>query len=131
MSTRIVICDDEIHITRAVQIKLSRAGFDVEACADGQAAWEAIRRETPALLITDYQMPRMDGLSLCRKLRSEPETCALPIILLTAKGYELDGQETKAEFGVVDVVVKPFSPRELLQLVVKTLAAEPAATAVC
>lgn len=130
MAARIVICDDEAHITRAIQMKLSKAGFDVEACPDGQVAWEAIRRETPELLITDYQMPRLDGLSLCRKLRDEPQTATLPIILLTAKGYELDDEGTKHELQLVDIVVKPFSPRELLQLVEQTLSTAPAAAAV-
>ena len=71
MSTRIVVCDDESHIRRAISMKLTKGGFAVEAAPDGQAAWEAVCRETPAMVVTDYQMPRMDGLTLCRQLRSE------------------------------------------------------------
>ena len=121
MSTRIVVCDDEAHITRAISMKLTKGGFAVETAADGQAAWEAIQRETPAMLITDYQMPRMDGLSLCRQVRAETTTSHLPIILLTAKGFELDEDQLKAELGLSEIATKPFSPRELLKSVQNTL----------
>ena len=121
MGVRIIVCDDESHITRAVQMKLSKAGFDVETACDGEVAWEAIQRDPPELLITDYQMPRLDGLGLCRRLRSELSTHELPIILLTAKGFELDIEQMKSELRITSVVVKPFSPRELLALVQESL----------
>ena len=117
MSIRIVVADDEAHITRAVSMKLSKAGFAVETAHDGQAAWDAILREPPAMLITDFQMPRMDGLALCRQVRSEPSTREIPIILLTAKGFELDEQGIAEELQITQLVVKPFSPRELLRMV--------------
>lgn len=126
MSTRIVVCDDEAHITRAISMKLTKGGFAVETAPDGQAAWEAVCRSAPAMVITDYQMPRMDGLTLCRQLRSEPATSGLPIILLTAKGFELQDDELKAELGLSEIMTKPFSPRELLKSVRSTLGiAEP------
>jgi two-component system, OmpR family, alkaline phosphatase synthesis response regulator PhoP len=111
MTTRIIVADDEAHITRAVTMKLSKVGFDVEAVHDGQAALDAAQRETPAMVITDFQMPRMDGLSLCRNLRDCPETQEIPIILLTAKGFELDEQTLAEELRITRLVVKPFSPR--------------------
>lgn len=123
MSTRLVVCDDEVHITRTVSMKLSKAGYDVETASDGQAALEAIQRELPALVIIDCQMPRMGGIELCRRLREQPETANLPIILLTAKGFELDEAELKSELGLSHLICKPFSPRELLKTVQKTLAA--------
>lgn len=121
MSIRIVCCDDEAHITRAVSMKLSKAGFDVETHFDGQAGFEAIKREKPALLITDYQMPRLNGLQLCQKLQADEVYCDIPILLLTAKGFELDESQIQAEYGVSQVVVKPFSPRLLLRTVQETL----------
>lgn len=117
MGTRIVVCDDEAHIVRAVSMKLSNAGFDVETASDGQAAWEAIQRETPALLVTDYQMPRLDGLSLCQRLREQTTTHDLPVILLTAKAFEMDHDKMKNDLGIAEIVFKPFSPRELLKMV--------------
>jgi two-component system, OmpR family, alkaline phosphatase synthesis response regulator PhoP len=121
MTQRIVICDDESYITRAVGMKLQKAGFDVEALGDGEAAWEAIQRSLPSLLITDYQMPRLDGLQLCRRLREHELTRELPVVLLTAKGYELNSEELISQHGLAGVMLKPFSPRELLQLVHSTI----------
>ena len=117
MSHRIVVCDDEVHVTRSVALKLTKAGFAVEAAQDGAGALEAVRRAMPALVITDCQMPRMGGIELCRQLRSDPATRDLPVIMLTAKGYEFDHDEMKRELGLSEVVLKPFSPRELLQTV--------------
>ncbi len=121
MALRILVCDDEPHITRAIRMKLGGAGFAVETARDGQEAWEIIHREPPALVITDYQMPRLDGLSLCRRVRSEPALASLPLVLLTAKGFEIDADALSDELGLTAVVVKPFSPRALLELVRQTL----------
>ena len=111
MITRILICDDEFPITKAASLKLSRCGYQVETRHDGQAAWEAYEASRPDMLITDLQMPRMDGLSLIRRIRVHDS--ALPIILLTAKGFEIDEAELTAEFGHFRLFAKPFSPREL------------------
>ena len=72
MSAKVLLCDDEIHILRAAEFKLSRAGFDVRCATDGQEAWEAIERERPDLLITDFQMPRLNGLDLIQRIRQRP-----------------------------------------------------------
>lgn len=121
MTQRILVCDDETHITIAVSMKLKRAGFQVETASDGQAAWEIIQRDPPDLLLTDCQMPRMDGLELCQHIRNHEATRHLPILMLTAKGYELDQNVLLGELGIRELIVKPFSPRELLQSVVSTL----------
>src|SRR5690349_10016824 len=117
MCQRIVVCDDEAHVTRSVAMKLNKAGFEVESAPNGSDALEMIHRDVPALLITDYQMPVMNGLELCRKLRANPETRSLPVILLTAKAFELDSESLNDELRISHVVSKPFSPRELLKLV--------------
>jgi two-component system, OmpR family, alkaline phosphatase synthesis response regulator PhoP len=117
MSAKVLLCDDEIHILRAAEFKLSRAGFDVRCAADGQEAWEAIERDPPDLLITDFQMPRLNGLDLIQRIRQRAATRDLPILVLTAKGFELSPQELAEKWGVLAVVGKPFSPRELLRLV--------------
>lgn len=127
MSARVLMCDDEIHILRAAEFKIARAGFQVRCASDGQAAWEAIQAERPDMLITDFQMPRLDGPGLIQRLRENPETRDLPVIVLTAKGFEVSPQELAEKWGVIAVVAKPFSPRELLRLVESIAAKIPAA----
>ena len=117
MSARILVCDDEVHIRRAVAGRLARAGFDVETANDGAAAWEAIERDPVDLLVTDCQMPGLDGIELARRLRSHEETRQIPIVLLTAKGFELDEAQLADTLSPFLIVPKPFSPRELLQVV--------------
>jgi DNA-binding response OmpR family regulator len=117
MTKRILLCDDEIHIVRAAEFKLKKAGYDVQIANDGTEAWEAIQKQMPDLLITDFQMPHMDGFALIQKVRDNPATADLPIFLLTAKGFELSHEELVDKWNVTAVIAKPFSPRELLQRV--------------
>jgi DNA-binding response OmpR family regulator len=117
MSHRILLCDDEIHILRVAEYKLTRAGYDVHCSNNGLEAWEEICRQKPDLLITDCQMPRLDGIGLCKKIRENPATSDLPIFMLTAKGFELSQQELNEQWSVLTIIYKPFSPRELLQQV--------------
>ena len=122
MSAKVLLCDDEVHILRAAEFKLTRGGFDVRCAADGQEAWEEIERERPDMLITDFQMPRLNGLELIERLRARPDTRELPVIVLSAKGFELSLQELAEKWGVLAVLAKPFSPRELLRLVEQSAA---------
>lgn len=117
LGPRLILCDDEVHILRAAEFKLTRAGFRVECAGDGQEAWEAIVRERPDLLVTDYQMPRLNGLELIERVRNEPALADLPIIMLTAKGLELSQSDLAERWNVRAVLGKPFSPRELLRTV--------------
>ena len=117
MTKQLLLCDDEIHILRAAEIKLARAGYEVRVAHDGQEAWEAILKEKPDALVTDIQMPRCDGLELTRRVRGNPETKDLPIVMLTAKGLEFERETVIREFGIIDVLPKPFSPRELVRLI--------------
>ena len=120
----ILLCDDEIHILRAAEFKLSKAGFEVECANDGQAGWEAIQRRLPDVLVTDLQMPRMTGIELARKVRQNPASKDLPILMLTAKGYELAQHDVNNECGILAVMTKPFSPRELLKTIEAALASQ-------
>jgi CheY-like chemotaxis protein len=117
MSKKVLLCDDEIHILRAAEIKLIRAGYEVRIARDGQEAWEAIQQERPDVLVTDVQMPRVDGLELSRRVRGNPDTADLPILMLTAKSFELRADELRANWGIVAILAKPFSPRELVRLI--------------
>jgi two-component system alkaline phosphatase synthesis response regulator PhoP len=124
MLTRVLLCDDEIHILRAAEFKFRRAGYDVRIAGDGQAAWEAIQQQKPDVVITDYQMPRLDGFGLVQRIRANPDTQNLPVLMLTAKGFELSQEELARKWKVAAVVAKPFSPRDLLQRVEKILSGE-------
>ena len=117
MTKQLLLCDDEIHILRAAEIKLARAGYGVRIAHDGQEAWEAILQKCPDAVVTDIQMPRCDGLELTRRVRANPQTKDLPIVMLTAKGLEFERETVIREFGIIDVLPKPFSPRELVQLI--------------
>lgn len=126
MSKRVLLCDDEVHILRAAEFKLKKAGYDVQIAGDGQEAWEAIEVQKPDILITDCQMPRLDGIGLVRRLREHAETRDLPVLMLTAKGFELSHENLTEELGIVAVIAKPFSPRELRQRVDAILQADEA-----
>jgi two-component system alkaline phosphatase synthesis response regulator PhoP len=129
MPHRVLLCDDELHILRAAEFKLLRAGYEVECAGDGEAAWEAIVRQRPDFVITDCQMPRLTGFGLAERIRANPATRDLPVIMLTAKGLELSSADVREQYGVLCVLGKPFSPRELLRLVDAQLRPELAAPA--
>ena len=117
MSRKVLLCDDETHILRAAQIKLSRSGFEVSCASDGQEAWELIQRQRPDILVTDLQMPRMDGFELSRRVREHESTRDLPILMLTAKGFEAGYREMAEKWGILAVLPKPFSSRELVRCI--------------
>lgn len=128
MPKRILLCDDELPILRAAEFKLKRAGYQVHIAPDGQAGWELLQRIEPDMVITDCQMPRMNGLELVERIRSEPRWQKLPVVMLTAKGFELRPEELAQKWKVLAVIPKPFSPRELLQLVDHVLGSQQSET---
>lgn len=113
MTYRLVLADDELHILRAAEFKLKRQGYDVVCANDGQEAWELVCQQTPDLVITDFQMPRMSGLDLIKRLRDKPEYAAIPVLMLTAKANELPQNEMANSLGNIEIIDKPFSPRDL------------------
>jgi two-component system, OmpR family, alkaline phosphatase synthesis response regulator PhoP len=115
MGKRILLCDDEIHIIRATEFKLKKAGYEVDIAVDGEYAWEAMQNQIPDLLITDCSMPRLNGLELIGRMRNNPQTANIPVFILSAKSYEFSTDVLYKEFHVLRVISKPFSPRELLQ----------------
>ena len=124
MTQSVLLCDDEIHILRAAEFKLKRAGYDVRIAGDGQEAWELIEQRKPDMLITDCQMPRLDGLGLVKLVRANPDLQDMPVLMLTAKGFELSQEELAEQWQVRRLISKPFSPRELLATV-KEILGEP------
>ena len=116
----ILVADDESHILSVVSLKLRNAGFRVLTAADGQEALDLALAELPDLLITDYHMPQLSGIELCRKLKLDPSTAHIPAIMLTARGYELEPADTE-QSGILRMLSKPFSPRHLLSTVEEVL----------
>jgi len=110
---KILLVDDEPVLVETIAYNLEQAGYQVVTAADGASALEAAHRETPDLIILDIMLPEMDGLEVCRQLRRESETATTPIMMLTAKGDEID-KVVGLEVGADDYVIKPFGRRELL-----------------
>src|SRR4051812_34687909 len=116
----ILVADDESHILNVVSLKLRNAGYNVLTARDGQEALDIALSERPDLLLTDYHMPHLSGLELCRRLKQELSDCPIPAIMLTARGYHLEPQDTE-QSGILQMISKPFSPRNLLAAVEQVL----------
>lgn len=111
MTGTVAIVEDEQNIRENVSFALKREGYQVESYPDGLAAWEAFETSLPDLVILDIIMPRMDGLELCRRLRTLSQT--IPIVFLTSRDEEFD-RVLGLELGADDYLCKPFSMRELV-----------------
>jgi two-component system OmpR family response regulator len=110
---RIMVVDDDAEIRELLQAYLEKNGMRVDAVADGEEMWRRLSEAAPDLVILDIMLPGADGLALCRDLRARPETAELPIIMLTARGEDMD-RILGLEMGADDYLPKPFNPRELL-----------------
>lgn len=109
---RILIIDDEEDLIELVRYNLEQEGFQVQGATDGESGLDLALKETPDLVIVDLMLPGIDGLEVCRALRSSSRTASIPVIMLTAKSAESD-RIVGLELGADDYVTKPFSPREL------------------
>ncbi|MEU1887377.1 response regulator [Micromonospora sp. WMMD987] len=116
----ILVVDDDEDIARFVEFNLRLHGFEVLHAGDGQEALDMIERHRPDLAVVDLMMPRIDGLELTRRLRANPITSALPVIMLTAKGMTVDKVHGLSA-GADDYLVKPFDTAELVARVSSTL----------
>lgn len=110
---KILLIEDDSDISELVQYNLEREGYKVYASGDGEIGLSQAVQLKPDLIILDLMLPGLDGLSVCRKLRANPITAEVPIVMLTAKGEESD-VVIGLEMGADDYVSKPFSPKELL-----------------
>lgn len=117
---KILVVDDEPEAVELVRFNLAQAGYEVLTASDGAEALNRARTLLPHLIILDVMMPVIDGMEVCRLLRRDPQTSAIPIVMLTAKASEAD-RVLGLELGADDYVVKPFSPRELVLRVQKLL----------
>jgi two-component system phosphate regulon response regulator PhoB len=116
----LVIADDEAPIRMVVGERLRSAGFTVYEAKDGEEALELVRKHMPTAIVTDLQMPYMNGLELCIAMRGDARTGHIPALLLTARGHVLS-DEMMAQTNIKRVISKPFGVRELLGYVQETL----------
>ncbi|HXW82827.1 MAG TPA: response regulator transcription factor [Candidatus Binataceae bacterium] len=110
---RVLVVEDEADIRELVRYNIEREGFAVDEAADGAQALEKIAKRRPDLVVLDLMLPGMPGLEVCRQIRAGRDSAQLPVLILTAKGTEVD-RVLGLEMGADDYVVKPFSPRELV-----------------
>ncbi len=108
----ILVVDDEEDIRELVALNLSREEYQILSCDTGERALELVRSKKPDLVVLDLMLPGVDGLEVCRRLKADPSTRPVPIIMLTAKGEETD-IVTGLELGADDYVTKPFSGKVL------------------
>jgi DNA-binding response OmpR family regulator len=113
VETDCLVVEDERDIRDLVTHHLTRAGFRCRTAATGLDALREVKSALPGLVILDLMLPEMDGLEVCRRLRGDPATAGVPIIMLTARADEVD-RIVGLELGADDYVVKPFSPKELV-----------------
>jgi CheY-like chemotaxis protein len=117
-----LVVDDNVALARVTQFALTRAGFDVRIAGNGRKALEFAQVEQFDIIISDQQMPEMTGLDLCRRLRAMAEYAHTPIILLTAKGLELELPTLQRELEISAIYPKPFSPSEVVSAACQFLA---------
>jgi len=111
--SKIVVIEDEVDILEVINYNLSKEGFDVCSALDGEEGLALIKKEAPDLVLLDLMLPGLDGIEICRKLKTDYSTHSIPIIMVTAKGEESD-IVLGLGMGADDYMVKPFRPRELM-----------------
>jgi two-component system OmpR family response regulator len=110
---QILIVEDELEIARLIQLSLEKEGFSCHSCRDGINALQVFQEQQPDLIILDLMLPALDGLEVCARIRQKPGAKDPYILMLTAKGEEID-RVIGLSTGADDYMVKPFSPRELV-----------------
>lgn len=110
---KILIIEDDKHISKLVKYNAEKAGYDCTIVDDGEEALDVLGKQGADLIILDIMLPKMDGFEVCRLIKQDPKLKNIPVIMLTAKGEEVD-RIVGLELGADDYVVKPFSPRELV-----------------
>ncbi|QDV78896.1 response regulator [Botrimarina mediterranea] len=109
----VLVAEDNAALRRVIGFALKGCGFQTTAAADGAEAWEIARAQTFDLIVSDQQMPNMTGLELIEQLRTSATNAKTPVILLTAKGLELEIESLRERYGVSAMLHKPFSPSQL------------------
>ena len=120
MAKRVLVVDDEPNIVMSLRFLMEREGFQVEVAPTGQAAVAALDREPADLVLLDIMMPELDGFEVCQRIRNNPAWRATKVVMLTAKGRDVERDKGLA-LGADDYVTKPFSTRDLVAKVKQML----------
>jgi len=123
MTKSILVVEDEPNIVLSLQFLMKKAGFDVRVARDGEEALQAVEQRAPDMVLLDVMIPKRDGYDVCQTIRSNPEWSDIHIIMLTAKGRDVDREKGLA-LGANDYVTKPFSTRDLTEKVKEILGAD-------
>jgi DNA-binding response OmpR family regulator len=121
MANKILVVDDEPNIVLSLEFLMKQAGFQVRTASDGEAALSAVAAERPDLMLLDVMMPRKNGYEVCQAVRANPDWKGIRIIMLTAKGREVEREKGLA-LGADDYITKPFSTQEVVERVRELLA---------
>lgn len=116
MAGEILVVDDEPNIVLSLEFLMKKEGYQVRTASNGEEAMQAIREAKPNLVLLDVMMPRMDGYEVCQAVRSDPDLNDVLILMLTAKGREVEREKGLA-LGADDYVTKPFATRDLVEKV--------------
>jgi DNA-binding response OmpR family regulator len=113
MAKRVLVVDDEPNIVMSLRFLMEREGLEVEVAPTGEAALQALERAPADLVLLDVMMPEIDGFEVCQRIRANPAWARTPIIMLTAKGRDVERDKGRA-LGADEYITKPFSTRELV-----------------
>ena len=116
MTHRVLVVEDEPNIVDSLSFLMKQAGFAVQVARDGDTALRVLESQVPDLILLDVMLPRRDGFDVCRAIRANPAWSQVKVIMLTAKGRDLDRRKG-LEIGADDYVTKPFSTREIVERV--------------
>lgn len=120
MARSVLVVDDEPNIVLALEFLVKQAGYEVRSASDGDAALQAMADHLPDLILLDVMMPKRDGFDVCQTIRANPAWKGVRIIMLTARGRDID-QEKGMALGADDYITKPFSTRDVVELVKRYL----------
>lgn len=118
---KILVVDDEPNILISLKFLLGEVGYDVRVAKDGVEALAEIQKDKPDLVLLDVMMPKLDGFSVCRTIKSTPELSGIQVIMLTARVRSVE-RDKGLELGACDYITKPFSTREAIERVAAALA---------
>jgi DNA-binding response OmpR family regulator len=113
MSKKVLIADDEPNIVMSLQFLMEHEGYEVRTVADGDEALQALREFRPDLVLLDVMMPKRNGYEICRVIRASPELQGIKVVMLTARGRDIDAEKGVA-LGADSYVTKPFATKDLV-----------------
>ena len=124
MPAKVLITEDEPNIVESLSFILKRAGYEVAAVSDGEAAMQQVRADRPDVMILDLMVPKLSGFEVLKQVKSDPALAALPVLVLSAKGQAHDRRLVE-EMGAEAFVTKPFSNRDLIEQIGRLCAPQP------